>query len=130
MQSANREPIQNHFQPEGGIIRFWSSTTGKEVFYFNYPGVKGAEALVQISADGKRAATAGDGDLVRFWDTHTEKPVWDGTSWIAAGKELGQFHGQVSVNGLAFSPDGNLLAVSGRDGTVLIVDVRKVLSKP
>ena len=72
-----------------------------------------------FSPDGKLLATASYHDEV----VHFRDP--------ASGKEVGRFRcGVKGVHSMAFSPDSQLLAVSAKDTTVLLVDVRKVLSKP
>ncbi len=75
------------------------------------------ERPVAVAPDGKLAATADDdGNSVRFWD-------------LATGKQVGQFAGTPGlVEGMQFSPDGALLAVSATDTTVVIVDVRDVVA--
>jgi WD40 repeat protein len=115
-----------HFTPDGkwvaggfhnGTVCVWDAATGKEKLRFKHPIQGPTNIWIRVAPDGKLAATADyDGTPVRFWD-------------LATGKQVGQFAGTPGVvEGLQFSPDGALLAVSGTDTTVLIVDVRKVLA--
>ena len=49
---------------------------------------------------------------------------------LTSGKELGRINLDVKgAHWLAFSPDSQALAVSAKDTTVLLVDVRMVLGK-
>lgn len=101
-----------------GLVRAWDAATGKEKYRLTFPRKDESEITPLCSPDGKLVVTANSSDsLVRFWD-------------LASGKEVGQFH--CPGNGaywLTFSPDSAVLAVSTKDTTVLLVDVRKVLSK-
>lgn len=105
--------------------------------------------FVAISADGKLLATAG-GDRLRLWDiaTAAEKKLFDASyadqaafapqanivAWIysmhlyfgdlVTGKMTRPLGGhQSSVDCLAFSGDGKILATGSSDGTILIWDV-------
>ena len=99
------------------VICVWDTATGKEKVRFKYPQNENmSEAPALFSSDGKLAVTANWHDeVVHFRD-------------LASGKELGQFRcGVKGVHSMAFSPDSQLLAVSAKDTTVILVDVRKVM---
>jgi WD40 repeat protein len=102
-----------------GVVRVWDAETGKEKFRLKFPQQWDNSALPPVcSPDGKLAVTASTCDsVVRFWD-------------LASGKEVGRFRCPVTgVHWLVFSPDGRILAVSAKDTTVLLVDVRQVVGK-
>jgi RNA polymerase sigma factor (sigma-70 family) len=101
------------------VVCVWEPATGKEKYRLQYPQSENMSDIPPLfSPDGKLMVTANYCDeLVRFRDT-------------ASGKEVGQFRcGVRGVHTTAFSPDGRVLAVAAKDTTVLLVDVRKVLSK-
>jgi RNA polymerase sigma factor (sigma-70 family) len=113
-----------HFTPDGkslvggfhnGTVCVWDTVTGKEKLRFKHAVQGPTNIWVRVSLDGKLVATADySGNPVRFWD-------------LATGKQVGQFAGTTGlVEGMQFSPDGALLAVSGTNTTVLIVDVRQL----
>lgn len=96
----------------------WDIATGKEKVRFKYPQNENMSNIPALfSPDGKLAVSANYNDeVVHFHDT-------------ASGKEVGRFHcGIKGVHTMCFSRDSQILAVSAKDATVLLVDVRKVLS--
>lgn len=88
-----------------GMVKLWDVATGKAIATFS--GHKGFISDVQYSPDGRRIATAGyDGVIrVRNPDDHSE---------IASLEGYGP---------IAFSPDGNRLAVGTGRATITLVDV-------
>lgn len=99
------------------VAGVWDTATGKEKVRFNYPQNENMGDIPALfSPDGKLVATANYHDEV----VHFRDP--------ASGKEVGRFRcGGNGVNNMAFSPDSQALAVSAKDTTVLLVDVRKVI---
>lgn len=78
-------------------------------------------AALAVTSDGRMIASGGDrwagepskviGGVIKLWDALT-------------GRELASLPGHSKViSGLAFSPDGSLLASSSDDGTVIVWDV-------
>ncbi|HJT78399.1 MAG TPA: WD40 repeat domain-containing protein, partial [Gemmataceae bacterium] len=97
----------------GDRMRLWEMATGKEVR--QYPPDKQVWALA-LSPDGKVIATAAyaaNGDPIRLWD-------------VATGKGVGQFPLAPNQWGgaLAFSPDGNTLAVGSTQFDLYLWDLR------
>jgi WD40 repeat protein len=99
-----------------GELKLWDLATGKERTEF-----KGSRQLPHItfSPDGKTLASggvllddAGAKQLVRFYDPEGKKAVFE--------LEL-----DASVIGLAYSPDGKLLALGCGDNMVRVWDVEK-----
>lgn len=68
--------------------------------------------LSAISSNGMMAATVDDSNGVTLWDT-------------ASGQPLNTVTFTIAVESLLFSPNGNLLAIGGKDGTVSLWDVRE-----
>ena len=63
-----------------------------------------------FSSDSKTIAVNSDG-IVRLWDVSTHQPVG-----ILPGRKIGE-------SSVAFSPDGNTLAIGNSDGTVTLWDL-------
>ncbi len=80
---------------EDGVARIWDAATGAQLL-----GVGGPAAVdaLAFSADGTQLATASRDDTVRIWDTATGRERLT----LAAPR----------IVGLAFSPDGTLLAAA------------------
>jgi WD40 repeat protein/energy-coupling factor transporter ATP-binding protein EcfA2 len=87
--------------------RVWEVATGKELAVLRHGG--GSVRTFTFSPDGFWLATTGDDGTVRLWD-------------VDAGKELAVLSHGISINAVAFSPDGTRLATQS-GGTVRLWDV-------
>lgn len=120
------------FSPRGGLlagagtdgyVRLWSAATGRLVGkpLRADPGSFGGVNGVAFSAGSRLLAAAGTDGYVRLWNPMTGRQVGEPLR-ADPGVGLG-FWGDSSiesagVNGVAFSPDGGLLAGAGADGFV------------
>jgi RNA polymerase sigma factor (sigma-70 family) len=102
------------------VARVWDAATGKEKFRLTYPQNENMSDIPALfSPDGKLVVTANYHDEL----VHFREP--------ASGKEVGRFRcGVKGVSSMTFSPDSQILAVSAKDTTVLLIDVRKVVRRP
>jgi WD40 repeat protein len=81
-----------------GTVRIWDVATGQAVRFWNAD----ATASVNYTPDGRSLLTAGWGGTVRLWDA-------------ATGKEVRRFRDERGFARAAVSPDGRLVAASGKD---------------
>jgi WD40 repeat protein len=86
----------------GDSVQLWDVTSGRALG--RIAGPKGTMALVSVSPDGNRLATATLGGLAaRVWD-------------VASGSLVAAVPGRISV--LDFGPDGRVFAAGGADGVI------------
>lgn len=91
-----------------GTARVWDAGTGKLLYTFR--GHLNGCVSVSLSPDGKRLAT-GNGNEVRVLDLKSGQEVWkaSGLGWVTK---------------VAFSPDGDTVAVAGGGLTVHLFDAK------
>src|SRR5204863_214627 len=89
-------------------VRLWDADTGKELLAGE--GHTDEVAGVAYSPDGKLVATGSGGDgTVRLWDAAAAAPV----RVLRLAGRRDHFSRDYGLRGLAFSPDGLLLATAG-----------------
>jgi WD40 repeat protein len=94
----------------GSVLRLWELTTGKEVL--TLPGFGGPLRAVAVSPDGRFVVT----DVGRPQDLAPgDVRVWE----LATRRVVHHRRGR----GVAFSPDGQLLAVGGNGNVITLVDL-------
>src|SRR5262249_48508182 len=94
----------------GGAIRLWDAATGKEIAH-PPDGHQNSVLAVDISPDGKTAATAGGDGVIILWD-------------LSTGQEKQRFRGhRGEVRSLNFAPGGKALISAGADQTFRVWDV-------
>jgi WD40 repeat protein len=88
-------------------VLFWDMIEGKATASAS---VEGPVRTLELSPDGKKAASAGEDGVIHLWDT-------------ATGKSLGQWKDAPEwILSLAFSPDGNQLAAGYHDGKIVLFE--------
>src|SRR5262249_32855931 len=100
-----------------GTVRLWDVATGELLRLFN--GDTGFISSVAFAPDGKTLASSSSDGSVRLWDVVTGQQ----RSGFHFESQLNLSNGQhIWVTGLAFSPDGKILAAGQANGAVAILD--------
>ena len=98
-----------------GRVTFWSATTGQCLGSLPpFPYRDSALTHTALSKDGKRLAVAAPSGAVYLWDLTTKRMV------VRRMKDP-----VYSFYAVAFSPDGNRLALGGETSTLRLLDLRK-----
>jgi WD40 repeat protein len=108
-----------------GELRLWEVTTGK--LKVKVKSLAAPVFAVAFSPDGKTIATAGGipFDIIKMRQAIAELKLWD----VETGNEIAALNGHSGlVHGVAFSPDGKVLASGGgeqsqQQGEIILWDV-------
>ena len=93
-------------------VKVWDAETGDEMMTIN--GHKGRVRSVAVSPDGKRIVSS-CGDTITDSGDNSIMKVWD----LATGAELMTLRSN-NLRSIAFSPDGNTIAIDSHNGTTLL----------
>ncbi len=123
------------FSPDGQLlatcgqdssIRFWDVATGASAGQLDSDESDSTYG-VAFSPDGSKIASASGSGFVRVWDVAERKQLWrklghveEGLGVVINGAGGGAFG--ASVFGVAFSPDGTLVATGGSDPKIKVWD--------
>ena len=100
------------FSPDGrtlatvsfdSTVKLWSLQNGQELRSFS--GHNAAVTAVSFSPDGKTIISGSDDRTIRFWDL-------DGNEIISLDSPNG------NINGIGFSPDGQMMTIAGSSGAM------------
>jgi RNA polymerase sigma factor (sigma-70 family) len=101
-----------------GTFRLWDTRTGKELRCGKWPRM--GDSRLTFAPGGTMVAAGGGDGTVRLWDGDTGR----GERILVPAAKVPPFGAfWEAVNGLAFSPDGQRLAVGQNHGTIQVLDL-------
>jgi WD40 repeat protein len=110
--TAQRQVFQENFAELARLVKASQAAFTQIPDAEPFKGHSGTVNGVAFSADGKRAASAGDDRTIRIWT-------------IPSGKELIFLKGaSEEINAIAFSPDGRFLLSAGTDRLLRLWDLQ------
>ncbi len=145
LRGHKKPVIAAAFSPDGhrvatagrdGTVKLWETATGKGTCSFD-TGTQQISSLA-YSADGWQLAALGRDGLVKLWDARPAGMSMTDYNIVRAEQDrgiafqlaAGEFRASSSVRALAFSPDGQLLAVAAPDEPVRLVRAAGAFGKP
>lgn len=119
------------FISASGVISVIDAGTGKKLSVLGRPSddFLGRPLLVALSPDGSWAASGDWLGGVKVWRVETARVVWSTRAFsgaqalVSRGAAGPNFGAPNAVVSFAFSPNGRLLAASGREGVLFVFDV-------